>query len=129
MKERTLLRRIWVGDSTAFHGGQVTLNPIPHIQREPVGMVIVPILSYVFAHWMMGWASAPYDPTGNSVILVAPHGWRSLGPPLISRWRSSPESRFMSEWLREFFNHPSRPTSRTSRKQRYPELLDLPLLF
>jgi Zn-dependent protease len=25
-------------------------------------MVIVPILSYVFAHWMMGWASAPYDP-------------------------------------------------------------------
>jgi len=50
------------GDSTAFHGGQVTLNPIPHIRREPVGMVIVPILSYIFAHWMMGWASAPYDP-------------------------------------------------------------------
>ncbi|MFZ0640756.1 MAG: site-2 protease family protein [Candidatus Acidiferrales bacterium] len=51
------------GDPTAFHGGQVTLNPWPHIRREPVGMVVVPILSYVFAHWMMGWASAPYDPT------------------------------------------------------------------
>jgi len=50
------------GDPTAFHGGQVTLNPIPHIRREPVGMVIVPILSYLYAHWMMGWASAPYDP-------------------------------------------------------------------
>lgn len=50
------------GDPTAFHGGQVTLNPIPHIRREPVGMVVVPILSYIFAHWMMGWASAPYDP-------------------------------------------------------------------
>ncbi|MGB6876660.1 MAG: site-2 protease family protein [Candidatus Acidiferrales bacterium] len=50
------------GDPTAFHGGQVSLNPIPHIRREPVGMVVVPILSYVFAHWMMGWASAPYDP-------------------------------------------------------------------
>ncbi len=50
------------GDPTAFHGGQVTLNPLPHIRREPMGMVIVPILSYVFAHWMMGWASAPYDP-------------------------------------------------------------------
>ncbi|MFZ0336021.1 MAG: site-2 protease family protein [Candidatus Acidiferrales bacterium] len=49
------------GDPTAFHGGQVTLNPWPHIRREPVGMVVVPILSYVFAHWMMGWASAPYD--------------------------------------------------------------------
>lgn len=50
------------GDPTAFHGGQVTLNPIPHIRREPVGMVLVPILTYAYAHWMMGWASAPYDP-------------------------------------------------------------------
>ncbi len=29
-------------DSTAFHGGQVSLNPLPHIQREPFGTVIVP---------------------------------------------------------------------------------------
>jgi Zn-dependent protease len=50
------------GDPTAFHGGQVTLNPIPHIRREPFGTVVVPILSYLFAHWMIGWASAPYDP-------------------------------------------------------------------
>src|ERR1700730_18928540 len=50
------------GDSTAFLSGQVTLNPLPHIRREPVGMVAVPIMSYIFAHWMMGWASAPYDP-------------------------------------------------------------------
>jgi Zn-dependent protease len=50
------------GDPTAFQGGQGTLNPLPHIRREPVGMVVVPILSYVLAHWMMGWASAPYDP-------------------------------------------------------------------
>lgn len=50
------------GDPTAFHGGQVTLNPIPHIRREPIGMVVVPIISYLYAHWMMGWASAPYDP-------------------------------------------------------------------
>jgi Zn-dependent protease len=49
------------GDPTAFHGGQVSLNPIPHIKREPVGTVVVPILSYVLAHWMIGWASAPYD--------------------------------------------------------------------
>jgi Zn-dependent protease len=50
------------GDPTAFEGGQVTLNPIPHIRREPVGTVVVPILSYLFAGWMIGWASAPYDP-------------------------------------------------------------------
>src|SRR5277367_2872524 len=51
------------GDTTAFHGGQVTLNPIPHIRRSPFGLVVVPIISYSLAHWMIGWASAPYDPT------------------------------------------------------------------
>jgi Zn-dependent protease len=50
------------GDLTAFHGGQVTLNPIPHIRREPFGMVLMPLISYVAGGWMMGWASAPYDP-------------------------------------------------------------------
>ena len=50
------------GDPTAFHGGQVTLNPAPHIRREPFGMVLVPIISYVMGGWMIGWASAPYDP-------------------------------------------------------------------
>lgn len=50
------------GDDTAYLGGQVTLNPVPHIQRSPFGTVVVPLLSYVFAGWMIGWASAPYDP-------------------------------------------------------------------
>ena len=53
----------WLGgDSTAYHGGQVTLNPWPHIRREPVGTVIVPLLTFVSSGWMMGWASTPYDP-------------------------------------------------------------------
>jgi Zn-dependent protease len=51
-----------LGDSTAYEGGQVSLNPLPHMQREPVGMVLVPILSFALNGWMMGWASAPYDP-------------------------------------------------------------------
>jgi Zn-dependent protease len=51
-----------LGDPTAYHGGQVTLNPLPHIRREPIGMVVVPILTFVANGWMMGWASAPYDP-------------------------------------------------------------------
>jgi Zn-dependent protease len=50
------------GDSTAAEGGQVTLNPIPHILRSPFGMVVVPILSFLFGGWMIGWASAPYNP-------------------------------------------------------------------
>lgn len=51
-----------LGDDTAHRGGQVTLDPVPHIRREPFGMVIVPILSYIMGGWMIGWASAPYDP-------------------------------------------------------------------
>jgi len=50
------------GDPTAFEAGQVSLNPMPHIRREPFGLVLVPILTYVLNGWMMGWASAPYDP-------------------------------------------------------------------
>jgi Zn-dependent protease len=57
-----------LGDSTAYEGGQVTLNPLPHIEREPVGTVLVPIASYVYftlqSHtpFMFGWAHAPYNP-------------------------------------------------------------------
>jgi Zn-dependent protease len=50
------------GDLTAFEAGQVTLNPWPHIRRERIGLVVIPILSYLWNGWMMGWASAPYDP-------------------------------------------------------------------
>jgi len=50
------------GDETAFIGGQVSLNPVPHIQRSPWGMVVIPILSFLSTGAIMGWASAPYDP-------------------------------------------------------------------
>ena len=52
----------WGGDLTACRSGQVTLNPWPHIRREPFGTVLVPILSFFLAGWMLGWGSAPYDP-------------------------------------------------------------------
>jgi Zn-dependent protease len=50
------------GDTTAEEGGQVSLNPIPHIRRSPFGMVVVPILSFAVGGWMIGWASAPFNP-------------------------------------------------------------------
>jgi len=50
------------GDPTAYYHGQVTLDPVPHIRRSPFGMVIVPIVSFILGGWMIGWASAPYDP-------------------------------------------------------------------
>lgn len=50
------------GDDTAYALGHVTLDPFPHIRREPLGMVIVPVLTFLQFGWMMGWASVPYDP-------------------------------------------------------------------
>lgn len=51
-----------LGDDTAYRGGQVSLDPLPHIRREPMGMVAVPLITFFSAGWMMGWASAPYNP-------------------------------------------------------------------
>ncbi|MEZ4588978.1 MAG: site-2 protease family protein [Gemmatimonadales bacterium] len=50
------------GDLTAYLGGQVSLDPRPHIKREPFGMVILPLLSVAVSGWPFGFASAPYDP-------------------------------------------------------------------
>ncbi len=49
------------GDLTAYHGGQVSIDPIPHMRREPFGMVILPILSVALSGWPIGYASAPYN--------------------------------------------------------------------
>ncbi len=54
------------GDSTAYLGGQVSLDPTPHIRREPVGTVIAPWLFYLWGGWMIGWASTPFDPVWAS---------------------------------------------------------------
>ena len=50
------------GDDTAYQAGQVSLNPWPHIRREPLGTVAFPLITFFLNGWMMGWASAPYDP-------------------------------------------------------------------
>ncbi|MDX1965144.1 MAG: site-2 protease family protein [Pirellulales bacterium] len=55
------LAAYWMGDETAYLGGQVTINPLPHIQREPIGTVVLPLLSYLLTGNIWGWASAPYN--------------------------------------------------------------------
>lgn len=51
-----------LGDRTAYEGGHVTLSPVPHMRREPLGMVVIPIVSFLLGGWMIGWASVPYNP-------------------------------------------------------------------
>lgn len=50
------------GDPTAYLGGQVSLSPVPHIRREPLGMLVVPLLTAFTNGWAIGWASTPYNP-------------------------------------------------------------------
>jgi Zn-dependent protease len=68
------------GDPTAYLGGQVSLDPRPHIQREPLGTVVVPLLFYLTSGWMIGWASTPFDPRW---AWAHPRraGWMSLAGP------------------------------------------------
>lgn len=69
------------GDPTAYEGGQVSLDPMPHIRRSPVGMVLVPLLSFLQLGWMIGWASTPYDPQWARRN-PRKHAWMSLAGPL-----------------------------------------------
>jgi len=55
------------GDMTAYTGGQVSLNPIPHIKREPFGTVILPWIMLISGYasgtlLCMGYAHIPVDP-------------------------------------------------------------------
>src|SRR5262245_16849980 len=69
------------GDLTAYEGGQVSLNPWPHIQRAPVGTVVIPLLSFALSGWMMGWANAPYDPLWQQRYPKRA-AWMALAGPL-----------------------------------------------
>jgi Zn-dependent protease len=51
-----------LGDPTAYNGGQVSLSPAPHVAREPIGMLVVPLVTSFTQGWAIGWASCPYDP-------------------------------------------------------------------
>lgn len=50
-----------LGDATARE--QITLDPTPHIRREPVGMIVVPLIIFMISKgsYTLGWASAPYN--------------------------------------------------------------------
>ena len=96
-----------LGDPTAYHGGQVSLNPVPHIAREPIGMLVLPLLTSLTQGWALGWASAPYDPhwadrypkraaimstagpAGNLLIALLALGLLKVG--LASGWFMAPD--------------------------------------
>jgi Zn-dependent protease len=96
-----------LGDSTAYEGGQVSLSPVPHVAREPIGMLVVPLLTSLTQGWAIGWASVPYDrqwaeryprraavmaaagPAGNFLIALAAFGLIRFG--LALGWFVAPD--------------------------------------
>ena len=42
------------GDNTAYVAGRVTLNPLKHI--DPLGTILVPLLTVTLSGFMFGWA-------------------------------------------------------------------------
>ena len=51
----------WLGDVTGRSLGRVTLNPLAHI--DPMGSIVVPLLFFVTADFIFGWAKpVPVDP-------------------------------------------------------------------
>jgi len=51
----------YLGDPTARLSGRLTLNPIPHI--DPIGTILVPLISYFSIGYIFGWAKpVPIDP-------------------------------------------------------------------
>jgi len=66
-----------LGDPTARLQGRLTLNPLRHI--DPIGSIIVPLLTYFLGGFAFGWAKpVPYNPynlkhrrTGEFLIALA----------------------------------------------------------
>ena len=63
------------GDTTAYEIGQVTIDPIPHIRREPVGMVVLPIIRSQSSAGHSAMRVPRTTLPGRNAIRVAPHGW------------------------------------------------------
>lgn len=68
------------GDLTAYHGGQVSIDPTPHIRREPFGMLILPLITTLTSGWPYGFASAPYDPRW-AMRYPKRAGWMAVAGP------------------------------------------------
>lgn len=43
-----------LGDPTAYMLGRVSLNPVRHL--DPLGSVLIPLISLVYGGWLIGWA-------------------------------------------------------------------------
>jgi hypothetical protein len=77
------------GDPTAYHRGQVSLSPIPHIKREPIGMLAVPLLTSLTQGWAMGWGIFLPEEHAQRLRQIQASGFVSMAGLLIA-WQVFP---------------------------------------
>ena len=68
------------GDSTAWMLGRVTLNPVKHI--DPIGTVLLPIVTLAFSPFMFGWAKPVPVNFSNLKPLRSGMFWVAAAGPL-----------------------------------------------
>lgn len=65
---------LWLGDTTAYYAGRLTLNPVKHL--DPFGSILLPLI-LSFSGVVFGWAKpVPYNPYNLRN--------RRLGEPLVA---------------------------------------------
>jgi len=69
----------FLGDTTAKLAGRLTLNPIKHL--DPIGSIIIPLLTYNAGGFIFGWAKpVPYNPYNLKAGRFGPAYVAAAGP-------------------------------------------------
>jgi Zn-dependent protease len=50
-----------LGDTTSLKDGLKTINPVPHIKRNIIGLLIFPIIFFIQFGFVLGWADTPFN--------------------------------------------------------------------
>ncbi|MBK7369676.1 MAG: hypothetical protein IPJ04_17825 [Candidatus Eisenbacteria bacterium] len=74
------------GDSTASDAGLVTLSPLPHMARSPIGMVVIPVLTSLTHGVTLAGPARRSIASGPTVTRAARRSWRRPAPR--ATWRS-----------------------------------------
>lgn len=56
-----VLAAVKFGHPTDYNNDKASLNPLTHFKREPMGTIIIPIISIFLFGWIIGWAKTPYS--------------------------------------------------------------------
>ncbi|MEK7585091.1 MAG: site-2 protease family protein [Patescibacteria group bacterium] len=69
----------YLGDPTAKLAGRLTLNPLKHL--DPIGSILIPLLTYSSGGFIFGWAKpVPYNPYNLQAGRSGPAYVAAAGP-------------------------------------------------